>query len=316
MRVVSSYVCQTPGRGANGGLSSARAGTTTPGTPARAARPDSFVAVVRKLRRFIGGTSWRVGAVALFFDVAKHIGIPPAPQSARTIGSVSVRTLTARSPGGRDGWAFGNPRSDRLAVRLNVGKRYACPDVRRRVSEGPPVSPALPAALGRRSRAAKDSRGLPTITADLKPACRRKGGGPPSLPAAHESLAPRVLDPTLSTAEGAGAPATDRRAVGQSVRSGFPRPHPPHPPGGSAAIGSPQFRTETLRRLMVDSKYLPRGMPRPLRARALPAPSSPGGRQRRASLQRATSVGRGAKPPSSLIVAASGWRRRVGWSRR
>src|SRR6266542_2081834 len=24
-------------------------------------------------------------------------------------GSVSVRTLTARSPGGRDGWAFGNP---------------------------------------------------------------------------------------------------------------------------------------------------------------------------------------------------------------
>src|SRR6266542_5681939 len=109
MRVVSSYVCQTPGRGANGGLSSARAGTTTPGTPARAARPDSFVAVVRKARRFIGGTSWRVGAVTLFFDVAKHIGIPPAPQSARTIGSVSVRTLTARSPGGRDGWAFGNP---------------------------------------------------------------------------------------------------------------------------------------------------------------------------------------------------------------
>src|SRR5881396_2051966 len=75
---------------------------------------------------------------------------------------------------------------------------------------------------------------------------------------------PRVLDPTLSTAEraggvggalgnpspygGTGVPATDRRAVGQTVRSGFPRPHPPHPPGGSAGIGSPQFRTETLRR--------------------------------------------------------------------
>src|SRR6266540_6972680 len=85
----------------------------------------------------------------------------------------------------------------------------------------------------------------------------------PSLPAAHDSLAPRVLDPTVSTAEraggvggalgnpssyvGTGVPATDRRAVGQTVRSGFPRPHPPHPPGGSAAIGSPQFRTETLR---------------------------------------------------------------------
>src|SRR6266508_2614408 len=154
-------------------------------------------------------------------------------------------------------------RSDRLAVRLNVGKRYACHDVLRRVSQGPLVSPALPAALGPRRRAAKDSRGLPTITADLTPACRRKVGGPPSLPAAHESLAPRVLDPTLSTAEraggvggalgnpssyfGTGVPATDRRAVGQTVRSGFPRPHPPHPPGGSAAIGSPQFRTEKLR---------------------------------------------------------------------
>src|SRR6266511_4333169 len=146
------------------------------------------------------------------------------------------------------------------------GKRYACPDVLRRVSEGPPVSPALPAALGPRRRAAKDSRGLPTITADLKPACRRKVGGTTSLPAAHESLAPRVRDPTLSTAEraggvggalgnpssygGTGVPATDRRAVGQTVRSGFPRPHPP---GGSAAIGSPQFRTETLRTHMVRS---------------------------------------------------------------
>src|SRR6266498_5751920 len=95
-------------------------------------------------------------------------------------------------------------RSDRLAVRLNVGKRYACHDVLRRVSEGPPVSPALHAALGPRRRAAKDSRGIPTLTADLKPACRRKVGGTQSLPAAHESLATRVLDPTLSTAERAG----------------------------------------------------------------------------------------------------------------
>src|SRR5438034_8728227 len=89
-----------------------------------------------------------------------------------------------------------------------------------------------------------------------------KVGGTQSLQAAHESLATRVLDPTLSTTEraggvggalgnpssyvGTGVPATDRRAVGQTVRSGFPRPHPP---GGSAAIGPPQFRTETLRTL-------------------------------------------------------------------
>src|SRR6266545_5476625 len=34
-----------------------------------------------------------------------------------------------------------------------------------------------------------------------------------------------------------GVPATDRRAVGQTVRSGFPRPHPPPPPRGPAARG-------------------------------------------------------------------------------
>src|SRR5258706_8062155 len=141
------------------------------------------------------------------------------------------------------------------------GKRDACHDVLRRVSEGPPVSPALHAALGPRSRASKDSGGIPTITAELKPACRRKVGDTQSLPAAHESVATRVLDPTLSTAEraggvggafgnpssyvGTGVPATDRRAVGQTVRSGFPRPHPPPPPGGSAGIGAPKVRTAT-----------------------------------------------------------------------
>src|SRR6266545_3656201 len=105
-------------------------------------------------------------------------------------------------------------RSDRLAVRLNVGQRYACHDVRRRVSEGPPVSPALHASLG---RGVVHRRTLVELTDD------------------HESLATRVVDPTLSTAEraggvggalgnpssyvGTGVPATDRRAVGQTVRS-------------------------------------------------------------------------------------------------
>src|SRR5438128_1699781 len=41
---------------------------------------------------------------------------------------------------------------------------------------------------------------------------------------------------------GTGVPATDRRAVGQTVRSGFPRPHPPHPPGGSAGRHSFELR--------------------------------------------------------------------------
>src|SRR6266511_3830851 len=111
--------------------------------------------------------------------------------------------------------------------------------------------------------------GFPKAHPSLPPSTRRSGRGVVhrrtlvELTDDHESLATRVVDPTLSTAEraggvggalgnpssyvGTGVPTTDRRAVGQTVRSGFPRPHPPPPPGGSAAIGSPQFRTETLR---------------------------------------------------------------------
>src|SRR5688500_10890424 len=43
---------------------------------------------------------------------------------------------------------------------------------------------------------------------------------------------------------------------------------------------------------------------RAVRARASPAQSCSGGRQRGASLERATSVGRGAKPPSELLERA------------
>src|SRR2546425_6178335 len=98
-------------------------------------------------------------------------------------------------------------RSDRLAVRLNVGKRYACHDVLRRVSEGPPVSPALPAALGPWSRTSKDSRGIPTITAELKPAYRRKVGG-------TQSSSGRTREPRPSR------PRSDREHRGEGGRGG------------------------------------------------------------------------------------------------
>src|SRR2546423_15537482 len=97
------------------------------------------------------------------------------------------------------------------------------------------------------------------ITAELKPAGRRKVGGRQSLQVAHENLATRVVDPTLSTAERAGGvggalgnpssyvltgvPAPDRRAVDQTVRSGFPKPHPPPPPGDRPRVGRPSFGT-------------------------------------------------------------------------
>src|SRR5207247_1198763 len=117
----------------------------------------------------------------------------------------------------------------------------------------PKAHPSLPPSTRRSGRRGVHRRTLVELTdAELKPACRRKVGGRQSLQVAHENLATRVVDPTSSTAERAGGvggalgnpssyvvtgvPATDRRAVGQTVRSGFPRPHPP---GGSAAIGSP-----------------------------------------------------------------------------
>src|SRR5438876_7598452 len=107
--------------------------------------------------------------------------------------------------------------------------------------------------------------GFPKAHPSLPPSTRRSGRGVVhrrtvveyrrSRPNSRQRVATRVLDPTSSTAQRAGGvggalgnpssyvvtgvPATDRRAVGQTVRSGFPRPHPPHPPGGSAAIGSP-----------------------------------------------------------------------------
>src|SRR6266542_2115181 len=129
----------------------------------------------------------------------------------------------------------------------------------------PKAHPSLPPSPRRSGRGGVPRRTRVELTNDhgRPQACRRKVGGTTSLPVAHESRATRVVDPTLSTAARAGGvggalgnpssyvetgvPATDRRAVGQTVRSGFPRPQPPHPPGGSAAIGSPQFRTETLR---------------------------------------------------------------------
>src|SRR6266540_1255333 len=114
----------------------------------------------------------------------------------------------------------------------------------------PKAHPSLPPSTRRSGRGVGQRRTLGELTDDpgRTQACRRKVGGTHSLPVAHERLAPRVVDPTVGTAEragggggalgnpssyvGTGVPATDRRAVGQTVRSGFPRPPPPPPPRG------------------------------------------------------------------------------------
>src|SRR6266540_6447961 len=114
----------------------------------------------------------------------------------------------------------------------------------RRTTTGfPKAHPSLPPSTRRSGRGVGQRRTLVELTDDpgRTQACRRKVGGTQSLPVAHERLATRVVDPTVSTAEraggvggavgnpssyvGTGVPATDRRAVGQTVRSGFPRPH-------------------------------------------------------------------------------------------
>src|SRR6266508_4399117 len=70
----------------------------------------------------------------------------------------------------------------------------------------PKAHPSLPPSTRRSGRGVVHRRTLVELTDDhgRTQACRRKVGGTPSLPAAHESRAPRVLDPTLSTAERAG----------------------------------------------------------------------------------------------------------------
>src|SRR5204863_8433969 len=134
-------------------------------------------------------------------------GRGPAPgglgSQLEPAGSVSVRTLTGRSPGGRDGWAFGNP----------IGPSRSPPTCRPagRLSRRTTTGFRRPTRLSRPPRGARAAEscieGLSwntAITADLKPACRRKVAGTQSLPAAHESFATRVLDPTLSGAQRAG----------------------------------------------------------------------------------------------------------------
>src|SRR6266508_3416210 len=121
----------------------------------------------------------------------------------------------------------------------------------------PKAHPSLPPSTRRSGRGVVRRRTLVELTDDhgRTQACRRKVGG-------TQSLQGRAREPRPSSRRsdrehrgeggrgggalgnpssyvGTGVPATDRRAVGQTVRSGFPRPHPPHPPGGSAAIGSP-----------------------------------------------------------------------------
>src|SRR6266542_5538380 len=123
----------------------------------------------------------------------------------------------------------------------------------------PKAHPSLPPSTRRSGRGVVHRRTLVELTDDhgCTQACRRKVGGTQSLQVAHESLAPRVVDPTLSTAErtggvgralgnsssyvGTGVPATDRRAVGQTVRSGFPRPHPPTRPVDRRRLGRHSF---------------------------------------------------------------------------
>src|SRR6266545_1060055 len=140
----------------------------------------------------------------------------------------------------------------------------------------PKAHPSLPPSTRRSSRGVVHRRTLVELTDDhgRTQACRRKVGGPQSLQVAHERLATRVVAPPGSPGEGGGGgggalgnpssyvvtgvPATDRRAVGQTVRSGFPRPHPPHPPGGSAAIGRHSFQLRHYERRRYQSMVLRR----------------------------------------------------------
>src|SRR5205085_1555190 len=71
----------------------------------------------------------------------------------------------------------------------------------------PKAHPSLPPATRRSGRSGVQGRTLVELTDDhgRTQACRRKVGGRQSLQVAHENLATRVVEPTLSSAERAGA---------------------------------------------------------------------------------------------------------------
>src|SRR3989442_13624596 len=105
----------------------------------------------------------------------------------------------------------------------------------------PKAHPSLPPPTRRSGRGGVQRRTRVELTDDhgRTQACRRKVGGTPSLQVAPESLATRVVDPSLSTAERAGGaggalgnpspavvtagPATDEGAVGAACRQRCPR---------------------------------------------------------------------------------------------
>src|SRR6266540_5711076 len=84
----------------------------------------------------------------------------------------------------------------------------------------PKAHPSLPPSTRRSGRGGVQRRTLGELTDDhgRPQACRRKVGGTHSLQVAHDSLATRVVDPTLSTAReggrggwGLGKPVVVRR---------------------------------------------------------------------------------------------------------
>src|SRR6266508_2206401 len=88
----------------------------------------------------------------------------------------------------------------------------------------PKAHPSLPPSTRRSGRGVVHRRTRVELTDDhgRTQACRRKVGGTQSLQVAHESLATRVVDPTVSTAERAGGGVgpweTRRRTSGQAYR--------------------------------------------------------------------------------------------------
>src|SRR6266542_1341118 len=88
----------------------------------------------------------------------------------------------------------------------------------------PKAHPSLPPSPRRSGRGVVQRRTLVELTDDhgRTQACRRKVGGTQSLQVAHDSLATRVVDPTVSTAERAGGGVgpweTRRRTSGQAYR--------------------------------------------------------------------------------------------------
>src|SRR6266540_6326251 len=252
MAISAECLAEAPSAAANPVSGAKKPILMGPCAPAGATARTSATAdrTISTMHRFM------VGSPPWLLSIAETLTNVVVGAARRSLSSKLWRPNRRRSTGrvGRVGpW---ETRSDCLAHRPPVGCRYACHDVRRRVSQGPPP-PALSAVL----TVGSTTRGARLSCATLK---RLRAPNLPTTglssavivgqfherPSTHDSAA-RAPRGGRERRVGLRKPVVVRRARRTAYRHsggrldgpiGFPKAHPSLPPGERAV----RVRTETL----------------------------------------------------------------------